>query len=55
MDFKRNANKHDLKKIQAFLQCLEGLPLGCGQFSAMITLKMWRSWPLDLRIVGAAR
>lgn len=55
MDFKQNANKHDLKKIQLFLQCLGGRPLSSGQFSAMIKLKMWRSWPLDLRIVGAAR
>jgi hypothetical protein len=38
MDFKRNANKHDLKKIQQFLQCLEGLPISSWQFSAMITL-----------------
>ena len=38
-----NANKQVQKKIQLFLQCLEGLPFNCGQFSAMITLKMWQS------------
>jgi hypothetical protein len=55
MDSKQNANKHDLKKIQLFLQCLEGRPFSSGQFSAMITLKMWRSWPPGPRIVGAAQ
>ena len=43
MDFKQNANKHELKKIQSFLQCLGRRPLGFGQFTAMNTLKMWRS------------
>jgi hypothetical protein len=55
MDFNQNANKHELKKIQLFLQCLEGLPFSCGQFSAIITLKMWRSTLPNRRIVGAAR
>ena len=50
-----NANKQVQKKIQLRLQCLEGLPFICGQFSAMITLKMWRSALPNRRIVGAAR
>jgi hypothetical protein len=50
-----NAIKQDQKKIQLFLQCLEGLPFICGEFSAMITLKMWRNTLLNRRIVGAAR
>jgi len=55
MDFNQNAIKHDLKKIQIFLQCLEGLPFSCGQFSAMMTLKMWRNPPQNRRIVGVAQ
>ena len=55
MDFKQNANKHDLKKILLFLQCLEGLPISCGQFSAMITLKMWRTELAAPENVGEAR
>ena len=48
-----NANKQVQKKIQLRLQCLEGLPFICGQFSAMITLKMWQSTLPDRGIVGA--
>lgn len=55
MDFKQNANKHELTKIPLFFQCLGRRPLSLGQFTVMIALKMWRSWPADLRIVGAAR
>jgi hypothetical protein len=43
MDFKQNANKHELKQILLFLQYLGRRPLGVGQFTAMITLKMWRT------------
>ena len=53
MNFKQNANKHQLTKIPLFLQCLGRRPLGFGQFTAMIALKMWRSWLLGLRIVGS--
>jgi hypothetical protein len=45
-----NANKQVQKKIQLLLQCLEGLPFNCEQFSAMITLKIWQTPALGQEI-----